>query len=128
MLLTTKNIKDIKRLHEEGLNDREISEELGLHYSAVGRHRRQMGFSKIGRNKKQHMYTVWSAETDHLLCCGTAPECAEILGFRDVSIFYQTISKTKAGKTNKYIFLVEPYEDEGKEGNSCEGECQRREN
>lgn len=122
MILTTKNIKDIRRLHEEGLNGEEIAAQLGLCSTTVNRHRRQMGFPKIGRNKKQHMYTVWSAETENLLCYGTAPECAEMLGLSDVSIFYQTISKTKAGKTKKYIFLVEPYEEEGKEGNSCEGQ------
>lgn len=110
--LTTKNIRDIRRLHEEGLNDREISEELGISQQSASKYRRSLGLPKIGRNKKQRMYTVWSAESEDLLCYGDAYECAKMLGLASADIFYQAVSRTKAGKMKKYIFLVEPYEEE----------------
>lgn len=110
--VTTKTIRDIKRLNEEGLNDREIADELGISQRSASRYRRSLGLHKIGRNKKQRIYTVWSAETDQLLCYGDAHECTEMLGLANVSIFYQTVSRTKAGRMKKYVFLVEPHEEE----------------
>jgi hypothetical protein len=110
--ITTGNIRDIRHLREEGLNDQAISTKLGLSQTSVRRYRRKMGFPPTGRNKNQRMYTVWSAETDQLLCYGDAHECTEMLGLANVSIFYQTVSRTKAGRMKKYVFLVEPYEEE----------------
>ena len=112
MTITTGNIRDIRRLREKGLNDQAISTKLGLSQTSVRRYRRKMGFPPTGRNKKQRMYTVWSAENEELLCYGDAYECAKMLGLASADIFYQAVSKTKAGKMKKYIFLVEPYEEE----------------
>lgn len=110
--VTMKTIRDIKRLNEEGLNDREIADELGISQQSASRYRRSLGLPKIGRNKKQRTYTVWSAESEDLLCYGDAYECAKMLGLANADIFYQTVCRTKAGKMKKYIFLVEPYEEE----------------
>lgn len=112
VVLTTRHIREIRRLHEEGLNGTEIAAELGLLPGAVNRHKRLMGLPRIGRNKKQHIYTVWSAETERLLAFGTVTECTKALGFANENGFYAMVSRTKAGKMKKYIVLVEPYEPE----------------
>lgn len=112
-MLTIKQVREIRRLHEEGLNGVEIAAELGIRPGTVNCYRRKMGLSRNGRNKKQHIYTVWSAETDHLLAYGTVTECTRVLGFASENGFYSMVSRTKSGKLKKYTVLVESYEEEG---------------
>lgn len=70
---------------------------------------------KYGKKAKtQKLYAVYDPNpaTDELLAFGTAAECAEILGMKNVPSFYETVYRTVKGTNKKYIIVVLNDEEE----------------
>lgn len=51
-------------------------------------------------------YTVYGAQTDELLACGSAAKCARTLGLALAS-FYSALSRTRKGLNQKYHIMTE---------------------
>lgn len=74
---------------------------------------RREGAGKTGKRKrvrgKRSWYTIWKADTDELVCCGDAKECAAFLGISKGS-FYGMLAEQRKRKRKgrqKYEILQE---------------------
>ncbi len=56
---------------------------------------------------EEKWYTIYNAETDEFLCCGTGRECSKFLDMTLAS-FHSMICRTKNGTNKKYEVLIEP--------------------
>lgn len=57
-------------------------------------------------------YEVYLSDTGKLVCAGTALECAEALGFKDVGRFRKMVQNCNAGRAYKWdIFTGIPYKE-----------------
>lgn len=108
----TGDLREIRRLNGEGKNDVEISRETGIPCHTVKRHRKEMGLPIRRKNSKAVNYTVYDAKTDELLAFGTSDMCAELLGFKSVSRFYEMVSRVEHGRVKKYNVLKEENREE----------------
>lgn len=97
--ITTRMVKEIHRLNQEGKSDREIAEILGISQSCVWKRRKTMGLPPMG---KARLYTVWNAKTDELIVCGTADECAKFMGYATRNNFHGMVHRMTHGMGKKY--------------------------
>lgn len=100
--MTTKQLLEIRRLHEAGLCGTQIARETGLPYGQVGYYLRQEGRRP---NPYQYPprkeYAVYDGRTSALLALGSARECAQALGMKQ-GTFYSTVSRAEHGLRGKY--------------------------
>lgn len=96
--MTTKKLEEIRRRNAAGENDQVIAEALNIPVHTVHYWRRKLGLpirrAKRPKRNKQITYTVWSTKTDEVLVCGTAKECAAMLGYRSADTFRQMVCRT----------------------------------
>lgn len=72
--------------------------------------KRYVRVQKVGSRGKRppcRWYTVYDRKTDKLLAAGTVEQCTAALGFKNSASFYQTLSRTRNGKSHKYRICVE---------------------
>lgn len=100
--MTTQMVKEIRRLNQEGNNDRMIAEKLGVSAATVHKYRTEMGIPAVRK-----VYTIWDAKTDELIVCGTAAECTKFMGYKGIDGFYSMVSRMTHGKGKKYHAEVE---------------------
>lgn len=59
------------------------------------------------RNDPKLSYTVYLAKNDTIIATGTAQECSEQMGCKNIDSFYSIVSKCRLGKHHKYDIVVE---------------------
>lgn len=103
MQMTTKLLNEIRRRNEAGQNDTIIAEALGIKTCMVNEWRNKMGLPKRDdKRRSSTLYTVWDANSDELLACGTAEECAHYMGYKGKDGFLSMVSRATHGKQKKY--------------------------
>ena len=85
--MTTKTIEKILVLHGQGLNDRQIAEQIGASTSTAEYWRKKMGLKANRSYESVKHYTIYD-ENDNLRVHGSAKECAAALGIRIDSIYH----------------------------------------
>lgn len=105
--MTGNEFNAIVQLNAYGASDREIAEETGIPVNTVRWVRRYYGLCyNKGHKPPSRYYTVWNAKTDELIACGTAEECATVMG-RSIADFHTMVSRVRSGKNKKFVVLVE---------------------
>lgn len=106
--MTTKTLDEIKRLHGDGMVDREIADELGISLATVYRWRTKEGLTA---NRGKERYTVYDRKTSSFLVEGTAQKCSEFLGIKPTS-FRHAVCCFRSGRGGKYeIYKAELTEE-----------------
>ena len=111
--MTIKKLEEIRRRNAAGENDTIIAEALGIGHGLVTYWRRKLGLPVVGSwrpKTRQVIYTVWSAKTDELLACGTAQECANLLGYQSIETFRQMVCRALKGNVKK-LYVEKVVED-----------------
>lgn len=102
--ITTKTLAEIKRLNQEGKNDAEVADLLGMPVSTVRWWRTRQGLPKVkGYHRGVKQYAVHDGKTEELVALGTAKECAAALGI-DLGSFRKSMFEAKRGAYKKYSF------------------------
>lgn len=100
--MTTKQLMEVRRLHAEGLSNKEISNAFGVPYGQVGYYLRLEGKKSNPRKLlPRKEYIVHNAHTDEFLAMGSARECAAALGLT-LGTFYSEVSRVAHGRRSKY--------------------------
>lgn len=94
--MTTKTLGKIRVLHSQGLNDRQIAEQIGKSTGVVEYWRKKMGLKANRSYEPVKHYTIYD-ENDNLRVHGSAKECAEVLGIRVDSIYHAAYIAGKKG-------------------------------
>ena len=104
--MTTGTLQNIRQLNEEGSNDLEIAEILGLSNGVVSYWRKYLGLKPVRRHRTKKWYKVTDVWTEKVLCSGTARECAQALGI-DIESFYCEVSRWKRSGKGRREYEVQ---------------------
>ena len=84
--MTTKTLENLKELHRQGFNDRQVASLLGVSKPTVEYWRWKLGISANNRYEPQKYYTIYDCK-DNVRAFGSAKECAEKLGIKVESVY-----------------------------------------
>lgn len=99
--MTTKVLAKIKELHAQGLNDRQIAEQIGKSTGVVEYWRKKMGLKANRSYEPVKHYTIYD-ENDNLRVHGSARECAAALGIQEASV-YRLAHRAKKNGTGRVV-------------------------
>lgn len=96
--ITTKTLAEIERLHEKGMVDREVANEIGVSLHTVYYWRSKIG---LVPNREKERYTVYDRKTSDFLVEGSARQCSAYLGIKLAS-FRHAVCCFRRGQGGKY--------------------------
>lgn len=94
--MTTKTLEKIRELHSKGLNDRQISVEIGMCEASVWYWRKKLGLTANRTFEPKAFYVIYDRK-DNVLATGSASECAEALGIQIDSVYRMAHRAKKDG-------------------------------
>lgn len=105
-VVTTKQVSQLRRMNQAGLNDYIISERLGVPVRTVCYNRNKLGLT-VNQKRRYRRYEVYDGKTTEYLFEGTARECAERMGITKTG-FNRAFQEFFKGNYKKYeIYEVE---------------------
>lgn len=99
--MTTKTLEKIRVLHSQGLNDRQIAEQIGTSTGVVEYWRKKMGLKANRSYEPVKHYTIYD-ENDNLRVHGSTRECAAALGIK-VDRVYRLAHRAKKNGTGRVV-------------------------
>lgn len=115
--MTTKDMVKFKMLHQQGMSDVAIAQDIGCSVTTVRALRHRMHLPVTGGRRPtppRVMYTVYLAKDDQLVAYGPARSCAKAMGM-SLSTFRTIASRAMRGMQRKYIIIADPYQEEAEE-------------
>lgn len=102
--MTTLDVRKLREMHEAGATTQEIARGINQSTTVVYNWMRKLGLKASGKHSKHrsNIYSVYD-ENDNLLAVGTVKECADVLGFREQTI-YRGVTVTKRGKARDRFY------------------------
>lgn len=64
------------------------------------------------KTTRYRYYAIYNKETDEILACGSAAECAKGMGWKDYQALYQALSRERRSGDTPYEFYIEDVDDE----------------
>lgn len=112
--MTTKDITTFRRLHQQGMSDVAIAQDIGCSVTTIRELRHRLHLPVTGGRRPtppRTMYSVYLAKDDQLVAYGAARSCAKAMGM-SLSTFRTIASRAMRGMQRKYIIISEPYQEE----------------
>ena len=99
--MTTKTLEKIRVMNSQGLNDRQIAEQIGTSTSTAEYWRKKMGLKAHRKYGTVKCYVIYD-ENDNVRAVGSARECAEALGIQIDSV-YRLAHRAKKNGTGRVV-------------------------
>lgn len=99
--MTTKTLERIREMHGQGMNDRQISAEIGMCEASVWYWRKKLGLTANRTFEPKAFYVIYDRK-DNIRAIGSARECAEAMGIQIDSV-YRMAHRAKKNGTGRVV-------------------------
>lgn len=94
--------KEVYRLYQDGKNDTEIEQIIGVNRKRVGAWRKKNDLPTNPYMYPKAQKYICYDKSDAIVCMGNAAECAKTLGYKSPYVFYSVYNQFNKKRSGKY--------------------------